>query len=77
RVVLANRQCPFGAYVEGRPSLCMMTSNVFGTIAASNLGYANVEIEKSIARGHSGCRVVVNFLQPDTPPRGREYFGEQ
>lgn len=77
RLVLGNNRCPFGEYVEGRPSLCMMTSNVFGTIAAQNLGYANVEIEQAIARGHSGCRVVVNFVQPDSPPKGREYFGDE
>ena len=34
RIVLASRTCPFGSFVEGRPSLCMMTSNVFGYITA-------------------------------------------
>ena len=29
RIVLGNRKCPFGAAVLDRPSLCMMTSNVF------------------------------------------------
>lgn len=75
RIVLGNRACPFGKFVEGRPSLCMMTSNVFGTIAASNTGYANVVIEEAIARGDAGCRVVVNLVQPETAPEGREYFG--
>ncbi|MCH2456842.1 MAG: methanogen output domain 1-containing protein [Henriciella sp.] len=75
KIVLGNNACPFGEYVEGRPSLCMMTSNVFGTIAAENLGYANVVIEKAIARGDTGCRVVVNLVQPDEAPEGREYFG--
>ncbi|RIJ23533.1 transcriptional regulator [Henriciella barbarensis] len=75
KIVLGNNACPFGEYVEGRPSLCMMTSNVFGTIAADNLGYANVVIEKAIARGDKGCRVVVNLVQPDEAPEGREYFG--
>ncbi|MBO6784564.1 MAG: transcriptional regulator, partial [Alphaproteobacteria bacterium] len=51
RIVLGNRVCPFGKFVEGRPSLCMMTSNVFGSIVADNLGYASVEIEEAIARG--------------------------
>ena len=75
RLVLGNRACPFGAFVEGRPSLCMMTSNVFGAIAAENLGYARVSIEESIAMGHSGCRVVVN-LKPAEEPEvdAREYF---
>ena len=32
RIVLGNRRCPFGEKVLGRPSMCMMTSNVFGSI---------------------------------------------
>lgn len=75
KIVLGNNACPFGKFVEGRPSLCMMTSNVFGTITADNLGYANVVIEEAIARGDKGCRVVVNLVQPDEAPEGREYFG--
>lgn len=76
RIVLGNRQCPFGDYVKGRPSLCMMTSNVFGRIAADNLGYARVHVEEAIAQGHNGCRVVV-YLKPsqDVAPGTREYFG--
>lgn len=76
RIVLGNRRCPFGEHVEGRPSLCMMTSNVFGSITAGNLGYARVRIEEAIARGHPGCRVVVHLKPIDTPePDAREYFG--
>jgi len=76
KIVLGNRACPFAEKVIGRPALCMMTSNVFGSIAAENLGYAKVVIEKAIARGDEGCRVVVH-LKPTphaeaTP--GREYF---
>jgi predicted ArsR family transcriptional regulator len=61
RIVLTNRACPFGDKVIGRPSLCMMTSNVFGSIAADNLGYAKVEIQEAIARGDDGCRVIVHL----------------
>ncbi len=43
----------------GRPSLCMMTSNVFGVIAAENLGYAKVALTETIALGAPGCRAVV------------------
>ena len=75
KIVLGNNACPFGKFVEGRPSLCMMTSNVFGTITADNLGYANVVIEEAIARGDKGCRVVINLVQPNEAPEGREYFG--
>ena len=75
RIVLGNRACPFGELVRDRPSLCMMTSNVFGHIAAENLGYAAVELERTIAQGHPGCRVVVH-LRPaeEVGPDTREYF---
>ena len=75
RLVLESRSCPFGDKVLGRPSLCMMTSNVFGAIAAENLGYAKVSIEKAIARGDGGCRIVV-WLHPTgeaARAEGREY----
>jgi predicted ArsR family transcriptional regulator len=75
RIVLGNRRCPFGDKVVGRPSLCMMTSNVFGSIAAEDLGYAKVAIEQSIARGDAGCRVTV-YLAPSAEAKaadGREY----
>lgn len=76
KIVLGNRACPFAEKVEGRPALCMMTSNVFGTIAADNLGYAKVSIEQAIARGDASCRVVV-YLKPTEEARsaeGREYY---
>ncbi len=76
RILLGNRACPFGEHVKGRPSLCMMTSNVFGSIAARNLGYARVHIEEAIATGHPGCRVAVHLAPTETPePGAREYFG--
>jgi len=77
RIVLGNRACPFAEKVVGRPALCMMTSNVFGSIAAENLGYAKVELGETIAMGHAGCRVTVH-LQPTAAAdaaTGREYFG--
>lgn len=77
KIVLGNRQCPFEDKVQGRPAMCMMTSNVFGVITAENLGYSKVVLEETIARGDAGCRVVV-YLQP-TPEaesaEGREYYG--
>jgi predicted ArsR family transcriptional regulator len=76
KIVLGNRACPFAEKVLGRPALCMMTSNVFGVLAAENLGYAKVALEETIALGHAGCRVVV-YLKA-TPQaqaaQGREYF---
>jgi predicted ArsR family transcriptional regulator len=76
RIVFANRVCPFAEKVIGRPAMCMMTSNVFGGIAAENLGYAKVVLEETIASGNSGCRVVV-YLKPTPDAQaatGREYF---
>lgn len=77
QIVLGNRRCPFGDLVHGRPSLCMMTSNVFGTIAAENLGYARVTLEETIARGDAGCRVVIDLVECEdpSPAESREYFG--
>jgi len=76
-IVLVNDCCPFGDKVIGRPSLCRMTANVFGFVAAENLGYARVEIVEAIARGDSGCRVVVNLTKSDLPPATAEteFFG--
>jgi len=76
RIVLGNRACPFAEKVLGRPAMCMMTSNVFGVIAAENLGYAKVELQQTIAKGDAGCRVVVH-LKPTPQAQeadGREYF---
>jgi predicted ArsR family transcriptional regulator len=63
KIVLGNRACPFAEKVIDRPAMCMMTSNVFGSIAADNLGYAKVELQETIATGAPGCRVVV-YLKP-------------
>jgi predicted ArsR family transcriptional regulator len=78
KIVLGNTACPFGDKVLNRPSMCMMTSNVFGSIAAQNLGYAKVELQETIAEGKAGCRVVV-YLNPAgeaQQAKGREYFGQ-
>lgn len=76
KILLGNRACPFAEKVIGRTSMCMMTSNVFGAIAAQNLGYAKVELQETIAKGDPGCRVVV-YLKPTDEAqaaKGREYF---
>ena len=61
KIVLKTTSCPFAEKVIGRPSLCMMTSNVFGTITADNLSYAK-SLEETIARGDSGCKIVGIYL---------------
>ena len=76
KIVFGNRACPFAEQVIDRPSMCMMTSNVFGSITAENLGYAKVELEKTIATGSPECKVIV-YLQPTEEAEdadGREYF---
>jgi len=76
KIVLGNRRCPFGEKVLDRPALCMMTSNVFGSIAAENLGYSKVVLEETIARHATECRVVVYLKETPEAERaeGREYF---
>lgn len=75
KIVFGNTMCPFAEKVIGRPSMCMMTSNVFGNIAAENLGYGKVSLERTIAEGASACRVVVYIEQSDEADKaiGREY----
>ncbi|MCR8827378.1 methanogen output domain 1-containing protein [Pseudosulfitobacter koreensis] len=76
KIVLENTACPFGDKVVGRPSLCRMTANVFGHITAENLGYARVRIDKAIARGDPGCRVVIALSKADetSGPGESEFF---
>ncbi|HEY2410026.1 MAG TPA: methanogen output domain 1-containing protein [Polyangiaceae bacterium] len=76
KIVFGNKLCPFGDKVVGRSALCMMTSNVFGTIAADNLGYGKVGLEKTIADGDRECRVVLYLKRSPTAEAapGREYF---
>jgi Methanogen output domain 1 len=75
KIVFGNRVCPFNDKVNGRPALCMMTSNVFGTITSENLGYGKVVLEETIARGDPGCRVTVYLTRTRLAERaeGREY----
>ena len=77
KIVLQSTTCPFEDKVLDRPSMCMMTSNVFGVITAANLGYAKVVLEETIAARCGRCRIVVHTQQSpeaDAAP-GREYYG--
>jgi predicted ArsR family transcriptional regulator len=77
KIILGNRRCPFGDKVKGKRSLCMMTSNVFGKIAAENLGHARVDLEKTIADHAPECRIVIYFnASTDHTVKGREYYQE-
>jgi hypothetical protein len=76
KIVFGNRVCPFGEKVIDRQALCMMTSNVFGTIAAENLGYGKISLEQTIAKGDPGCRVVLYLKRTEAAEAadGREYL---
>lgn len=76
KIVLKARSCPFAEKVVGQKAMCMMTSNVFGHIAAENLGYAKVHLDKTIAEGAPECCVVVYLKMSDEADTvtGREYF---
>lgn len=78
KMVLSSSACPFGEKVLDRPSMCMMTTNVFGVITAENLGYAKVALHETIAGRCSRCLVTVFIKQTDESraTAGREYFGE-
>lgn len=74
RIVLGNTRCPFGDAVQRAPSLCRMTSSVFGGIAASTTGEdVTVDIQERIAIGDPGCRVVLD-LAPGTSTIGHRYL---
>jgi len=76
KIVFGNRSCPFEDKVVGQKAMCMMTSNVFGSIAADNLGYAKVQLKETIAESQPECRVVVYLKMGDEADavEGREYF---
>lgn len=76
KVLVRTTSCPFDEFVRQSPSLCFMTSSVFGGIAARNFGYAKVVLHKRIALGDPGCYVTV-YLQrtPEAEAAvGKEYF---
>jgi predicted ArsR family transcriptional regulator len=75
KIVLHNTICPFAEKVIDRPAMCMMTSNVFGSIAAENLGYAKIVLDETIAEGHGRCVVTVHLrlTEESEAADGREY----
>lgn len=73
-IVLGNGRCPFGELAKGRPSLCRMTSNVFGRITANQLGYARVELEDTIAGGSDHCRVTISLTPEGDEAVDHEFF---
>src|SRR5579859_4514397 len=78
KVVVQTTSCPFDDFVRQSPSLCFMTSSVFGGIAARNFGYGKVAMHKRIALGDPGCYVSIHLMQtPEAEASiGKEYFPE-
>lgn len=79
KVVVRTTSCPFDEFVRQSPSLCFMTSSVFGGIAARNFGFAKVVLHRRIALGDDGCYVTV-FLRrtPEAEEAlGREYTPDE
>ncbi|MGX1788598.1 methanogen output domain 1-containing protein [Bosea sp. NPDC055332] len=74
QVVFSNCACPLGKAATNHPSLCMLTSNIFGRMAANAVGYAAVDLEQTIARGDGACRVVLHLKRTELGPDTREYF---
>lgn len=73
-IVLGNCACPLGNAVLNHPSLCMLTSNIFGLMAANVVGYAAVDLEQTIASGAPACRVVIQLKRTELRSGTREYF---
>lgn len=76
KIVLGNTSCPFGPAAVGRPSLCAVTTQVFGTVVSTNLDYACVRVEEAIARGDRECLVTVHLTPPEDnlSAQGVEFF---
>lgn len=76
RIVLRNAACPFRSKVFGRKAMCQITSSIFGRIVADNLGYARVDLQKTIADGDGRCDVTVHLDLPKCGPvrAGDEYY---
>ncbi len=76
KVVVRTTSSPSDAFVRQSPSLCFMTSAVFGGIAARNFGYAKVVLHKRIALGDDGCFVTVHIQRTSEAEAsvGREYY---
>lgn len=55
RIILGNQRCPLGSGVVGHPSLCMMTSNVFGVIVADHLAMPRSVLKRRSPMGIKGA----------------------
>ncbi len=87
-VVVKSNKCPFGSQVKDAPHLCMMTSSVFGGIAARHFQYGEVNLRQRIALGDPNCEVMIAFKPgiesgecykdiPITPNNGNPFTWEE
>lgn len=74
KITFSNTRCPFANEAKGRRSLCMMTTNVFGRVAADATGYARVNVAEALARGDQRCLVTIDLEWDDTGD-GVEFYG--
>ena len=76
KLVFANSAAPFGDKAIDNPSLCLLISNILGTVGAENTGYAKVELRETINQGDPGCCVVVylDMTNEAQIAEGREYY---
>lgn len=72
-ITFVNTRCPFAQEAKGRPSLCKMTTNVFGRVAADATGYARVHVKEALAFGDCRCLVTVDLEWSDDGD-GQEFF---
>ena len=78
RIVMTGHRCPFGADARGCGALCQTTANIFGRIAADNLGYAHVALDRTMARGDKECRVTISLVPPDDcDAPGQDFYGTE
>lgn len=75
RIELVNNRCPFGSAVQRAPSLCQMTSAVFGGIAANNRKGGRVQLDERIAVGDIECRIVIDFESAEIARRSEQRLG--
>lgn len=74
KITFANTRCPFRAESTGRASLCKITTNFFGRIAAEATGYARVDVKEALSRGDGRCLITVD-LERETNGDGQEFYG--
>ncbi len=76
KVIVGADKCPIHHMVGNCPSLCKITTSVFGGIAARNFGYAKVALKERIASGKEKCRVSVYLEKgPQSDSiEGEEFF---